>query len=199
MGTVYEQTSFSAANGYVNPAADSTKVTYDSSSGYVTLAPKETSWNLEVATLAPGDSDGIHLDTPNFADNWPIRWEDGKLWMYEASISAPAEADAANPPDILALRIDTPTYEIFADNQMQALTFLGQQAMPKTAAATYTMFFYTQTKTASTIANYDAFRPMVEVTCHPNLVQQTATPGLFRQTNTGAIRVHSMKVTEVTF
>lgn len=190
---LYNQTTFTAANGYVKNYGST--VTYN---GYANIAPTGGNWTVEVATLGPGDSDGFNLESANITDNWPVAWESDKLWLYEASISAPTSTDAANPPDIVALRIDTPTYEIFADNQMQALTYLGQQGMPKTTAATYSMFFYTQTMTASTIANYDAFRPMVEITCHTALAQQTATLP-YRSTNTGAVRVHSMKVTEVTF
>jgi len=191
---IFNQTAFTASNGYVKQAVNDTDVTYN---GYVNLAPKGGDWEIEVATLGPGDADGFNVESANIADNFPLAWEADKLWMYEASISAPTQFDVDNPPDSVSLRIDTPTYEVFGVNLTQAITLLGQKGMPKITPATYTMFFYTQSVTASTIANYASFRPLVEVTSHSNTPTQTPTG--YINTNKGAVRIHSMKVTEVTF
>lgn len=162
-------------------------------SGDALIVPADGDWDVEVATLKPGDSDDNPDPTSgdDITDNYVVDWNAEELLMIEASISAPDAAAATNPPDILKLRVDTPTSEWFCDSLVTPN--MDRAGTPKTTAATYTMFFYTHSGTASALTGYDALRPLVEVVCHTALSAQGLTD------NVGGVKVHSLKVSKVKF
>jgi hypothetical protein len=188
--TPYDNQTITAANSIVGsvfgvaPAAgNSTTATY--AGGDVTISPTTagSSWNLEVVTLDPGDS---NVSTGNIGDNWPIPWVTDQLLMSTAGIQAPDATGQTNPPDAVRMMMDAPTSELGIDSMV--LAGANTIGLPKTlAATTYTLFYHANTRTLSGLTEHRSLRPRVSVICTPGIL----SGGL--NVNNGGIKVNFVK------
>jgi len=180
-------------------------ITFDATNHYLTLAPSGN-WGLLVDDVTPGTQTGIGLEGPIPVDStvythWPIPWNSDELLMFEAQVSAPQSSDTVAPPPWIALKYDTPSYESFGESFVTATGYLGMLGMPKTGAPqTYTSFLYTHNKTTTpNLPFWGQFRPMFEIEANPAAPEQNTLNGPFIFTTTGAVRLHNLAVTKVTF
>jgi hypothetical protein len=180
--------------------------TFSISSGVITITPTSTGgWdNANVMLLRPGDRT-VNLGTTDGSenvDNWPVPWVGDTLYMIEYGLSAPTATDAENSPDVIRLGADVLDQQIVQDNFIASNTpdLSGGAAitrgitMPRSGSPqTYTCFWYSLSESLTNIPDALRWRPRFEILTSPDL-----NP-IGRTTNTGAISVHSVTVTEITF
>lgn len=163
-------------------------------SGALTVTPTGSGTTLEMPDIRPA-SDTTWSTTPGVAasaDNFPIIWKTGKILRLQVGLSAPTAADAASPWDAYIFLFNTMTNEINMESYQTSNQLIGapQVGTPQT----YTTFFYTGSVTASTTTGFDRLRWFMRV-----VNSNVANFPSGQTTNTGAVRIHNVKVDEVTF
>lgn len=156
-------------------------------------APVLLSQQAETATLSPSTDAttvGVAGDPKNL-DEYPIVWKDGKILRMQVVLSAPTAADEAHPFDALAFLFNMETNELINEQYQTASTGIGA---PKLTPQTYTAFYYTGHETLSTVANYHRLRWQLRF-----MNTQTANFPNGELTNTGSVKVSSVKIDEVIF
>jgi hypothetical protein len=173
------------------------------SSGVITISPSNN-WNLAVHLLRPGDRT-VNLGTTDGsenADNWPIPWVGDTIYLIEYQLSAPSATDESNPPDVIRIGADVLDQQIVTDNFIAGNTpdfssgSLNTRGLTMPRAGTpqiYTCFWYSLSESLTNIPDALRWRPRFEILCSPDL-----NP-IGRTNNTGAVRVHGVTVTEITF
>jgi len=183
----------SASGGNMRTALTNFTVTFDANG--VTLTPTSTGQNTGFAEIEPGD--GNLGSIAAYADDYPVPMEAQKLYLITMMIQAPTQNDQDHPPDVFWLGADAPTNELICLTYVTASGLangaVGHIAMPTTTAQPYKALFWSNNaSTADTLPGsgpqLKAFRPRF-------LVGNTGD--LNFTTNTGAIRVRSERVDEI--
>jgi len=195
--TPYAPTSLTnaASGGNYHMAATSTfTAAYDANG--ITLTPAGSGATTGFAEVVPGDGDLSSI--AEYGDDFPVPFEAQKLYLVTMELQAPQTADQNAPPDVFWLGADTPTNELicltYVTGSGLAGGAVGHIAMPTTTAQPYKALFYSNYATvADTIGGtnnpqFKAFRPKFMV---------GNTTDLSFTTNTGAIRVRSVRVDEI--
>jgi hypothetical protein len=189
----------------INTGGDGTNFTI--SSGVITISPTDSTngWDSpNVMLLRPGDRN-VNLATTDGSenvDNWPIPWVGDTLYMIEYQLSAPSTSDEENPPDVIRLGADVLDQQIVTDNFIAANTIDFSSGsvntrgvtMPRAGSPqTYTCFWYSLSESLTNIPDALRWRPRFEI-----LTSDVLNP-IGRTTNTGAVSVHGVTVTEISF
>lgn len=189
----------------INTGGDGTNFTI--SSGVITISPTDSTngWDSpNVMLLRPGDR-SVNLATTDGSenvDNWPVPWVADTLYMIEYQLSAPSTSDEENPPDVVRLGADVLDQQIVTDNFIAANTIDFSSGsvntrgvtMPRAGTPqTYTCFWYSLSESLTNIPDALRWRPRFEI-----LTSDVLNP-IGRTTNTGAISVHGVTVTEISF
>jgi hypothetical protein len=176
-------------------------------SGVATISPVGTNWSDPgtATTFRPGDK------TVNFGsatgvengDNWPLAWDAETIYYIEYELSAPDATAESDPPDVIRVGADVLTGELAFDNRLVPNTpdlsaGFNTRGLSSPRAGTpqkYACVWYSHSETSSSIQPDDGnrMRPRLDILC------TTSLQPLGRATNTGAVRVHSCTVQQVTF
>lgn len=181
------QGGLNGANGVGNTRATTiVGATASFAGGAVTIDP---AGGPMLSQVEPGDY-VFDLGTNNSVlDNYPVAMTPNTLYRIQFVLSAPTQADADAPMDIMWVGADTPTNECI--NLSYVTVNAWHHGMPKTAQSTYTAFFFSNQGTAATNpAHFNQFRWRM-------MFGNADTLG-GGEPNTGAIRLHSVVVDEVT-
>lgn len=198
-------TSFKRNTDLTSPSLNNTEVqAYNNPSvlfkdGTVTLTPAGAGTAAELISLTPAaDTDGAGGANPvytppygNMADEWPIPWMTGYIYELTAQLSAPTATDEAHPFDVIMMGIDTPTNEANCESYISSVK--GIASPHQGAPQTYRMFYQGQYETRSTIPALHALRWRLRFGNNTAL----NFPNVTDTTNSGAVRVHSLKVRTV--
>lgn len=166
------------------------------SGGALTITPNGAGVSNELVTVTPSASTdgGMNPAYPftNMADEWPIPWLSNKLYEMTVDLSAPTAADEAHPFDVIWLGMDTPTNEVNCESYVTSVKGI---ASPKVGTPqSYTFFYNTQNETLSSYAQLHFLRWRLR------FGNSTAVnfPNFTDLTNTGAVRIHRVRVRQVT-
>jgi hypothetical protein len=157
--------------------------------GAVTITPTQ---NTGLTLVEPGDYNFDLVGGNSVVDNYPAAMTPQTLYQIQVTMSAPTTGDENAPPDIIFLGADTPTNELI--NLSYVTNNAWHHAMPKTGTPqTYTAFFYSNYGTAASNQSwFKQFRWRM-------MIGSNADLGGGGEPNTGAVRVHSAKIDEVSF
>lgn len=178
----------SGGNTRVSSASEYTAAYSGGSTSALTLTPTTAGQTKALAQVDPDD--GTNASNPGdpatLPDNYPVPMQPKKLYLISMGVSVPDSASQTNQQDMFWVGADTPT------NELICLTWVSGQngavAMPTTTVQDYKCLFYSNYSTNQSGAAYSAFRPRFMV---------GNDPALAATTNSGSIRLHSMKVQEV--
>jgi hypothetical protein len=163
-----------------------TDVTYDSSG--VTLGPESGTWDAAWVELEPGDTDFSETD---LVDNYPFEWLGDTLYKLEVDASAPDATGESNPPDIIDLKIDSASNELFSESYV--VPNLDRVAMPTQAGITYVAFCYSHNQslgegTEGTVEAMKRLRARIAI---------GSSSAITIFDNTGSVTIEAVRVTKV--
>lgn len=173
----------------------------------LTISPADPlGWITELNIITPGDTNNPDLSSSSYGngsasvDNFPVTWLPNTLYMTSVVASAPTVADEAHGPDSLLIGYEAHTIELFGSSYI--LTGLGGCGMPKAQTSvtpngpqTYLQFFWSHNGTASSTPEANRLRYKIQILSTDQYNRPTATD----VRNTGAIRIHQIKVSKVSF
>jgi hypothetical protein len=171
----------------------------------LTITPTNAAgWQTNITSVTPGDSTNPDVTSPSYseaaiADNFPIVHQSNTLYKLEVELSAPDANSEQRGPDGVRLGMDLKTNEVLAESYYT--TGMGFVGAPKTVATAggpqmYTMFFYGHSATQVVGPTGAArVRPRVDVLSAPTYNRPNGTD----VNNTGGVRIHSIRVSRVTF
>ena len=167
--------------------------------GQITIGPTDGNFELEISLLEPGDGDHIGVGGTGAADDdFPIVWESDQLYMIEMQVSAPTAADEVNPPDVIQIGMDPPSWEVFMLNSVtRGDGSMHNIGMPKFGSPqTYTAFYYSHQASLSSLDDFRRLRPRVQVINTDNFSFGDATYKP-RTQNTGELTIHGLTIKKV--
>lgn len=206
-GSAYTNTNLTSTN-FNSTALLGSTVTYGGTSGsqYCTYANTSGSQAAEFIVAFPGDAN-VNFGTPStLTDNYPIPWESDKLYQITVELSAPTTTDETHPYDVFWVGMDTATNEVI--NESYVTYKQNFCAMPKSGTPqVYRAFFWSHKLSLTTVAEYKRLRPTFKMgnatgmTDMVNSSGQIVPPGTSGASamNSGALRLHNMKVNKVQF
>jgi len=156
--------------------------------GALTMTPSTGGRSSELITVAPGDSNNNPATPSSQTDNYPVALEANTIYYVTMDLSAPAQADVDNSPDVFWLSCDTPTNEIIQESFI--VNNMNRAGMPDTTVQTFKFFYHSNKGTASTVPQWKFLRPKFYFGNNGNLQSGT---------NAGGLRIHNMKVQKCTF
>lgn len=165
------------------------------SGGNVTLAPTDGNWEVEVATLVPGDGVGDITTGTGIEDEYPIPWTtDDQLYELVIGLSAPSTTAENQPVDLMRMGMDVPTQEYIGLTEITPSQ--DSIGMPNTGAAqTYRGFYAPNNASLSSVANYVRLRPRIDFISNSGL----GFNGNAGDANPGGVTIHGMTVYEVSY
>ncbi len=185
-----------------NPAGQGATALFTGTS--LVISPT-TDWSKDsLIECMPGDTSVVLLLPGTYEDDYPIPWVSDTLYYIEYMLSAPTQYDEINPPDVIRIGADTLTAEICTDHFVipntpdlsdgfTSASYRGL-VMPRYGAPQkYGCFFYTHSKSATTIVDGARWRPRFEI-----LNGRMLLP-MGRTTNLGGVQINGMSVKKVHF
>jgi len=179
-----------AGNYQIDVAGDTSSVSF--AGGNLTVAPTDGNWESVKVVVRPGDKIANPGTMENALDNWPLTWEGNTTYLIQYEMSAPSTAAQSNPPDVVRVGVDQPTFELIMLNY--STPNLNWSNTPHTGTAQkFSALWYSHAASTSSTANHNRFRPMVE------FATATAMTPMGYPTNPNGLTVHSQRVAKVTF
>jgi RNA polymerase sigma factor (sigma-70 family) len=173
-------------------AATFDRTRYAFEEGTLTVAPRdESGWTDEFIRVNVGDEIADLNDGRGVEDNWPVFWDSDQLYLVEADLSAPDAIGEQNPPDRIAIGMDSATQELIALG-VQTPSMGGMGTPRRGAPQRYAAFFHGNHATAAE-SPLRALRPRME------LVSNFGQSFDGQPTNRGAVTLHAMRVRRVRF
>ena len=186
-GSAYSDDTMTAANWHTVELGTATDATYDSSG--LTVGPTSGAWDPAWVEIQPGDTDFAQTD---LADNYPFPWEGSTLYMMEVDVSAPDALGESNPADIIDLKIDSSSNEVFMENYV--VPNLGRVAMPTVAGNTLTAFFYSHNQSLGIADDSSVVEAMKLLRAR---IAVGASGAITIFDNTGSMTIEAVRVTKL--
>lgn len=174
---------------------------YNNPTNTLTITPAGSGVSNELVEVRPATNTVYDFPGNSILDDWPIAWQSGKLYQLSVKLSAPDATNEARPFDVMWLNMAPPTNEVITDSLLTATAgprtgATASIAMPKAGTPQdYIMFYYTGKETKSATANLHNLRWRLTFANSQNL--NWPAPSI--TTNTGSVRLHSVKVDLVQF
>lgn len=168
--------------------------------GLLQITPIGTSRSADIVTITPATDtkDPEDLPMPAWADlddDFPFPWQSNKIYELEVKLSAPDATQEQHPWDVMWLNIEPQTNEMITESYVTANKGI---AMPKYASnqpQSYYMYWWSGTETKSLNPALHGLRWRIRFANSDALDWPAGTD----TTNTGMVRVHSIKVNTVDF
>lgn len=168
----------------------------------MTLGPGGGSQTADLVEIRPATDATYDFPGNSILDDWPIAWQDGKLYQLTMDVVAPGANDQAHPYDVMFMSMEPPTNEVIQENfttsaKGLAPSFTYGIGAPRTGTAqTYMMFYNSMKKSHTATANLANLRWRIRFGNASNL--NFPNPSDVNNNN-GKLQINNIKVNEVTF
>lgn len=172
-----------------------TDFTFGSNGELIMTPDNAAGWDVQIATVVPGDNVWNPTADTGLLTNFPIVWEDETLYQTILQVRASGSAGGAGETDghdAIRISVDNPGFEIISENYMT--TGLDRAGAPKATVADYMAFHHGNSESLSSVENHHRLRTRFDA---------LSTTGYNRPegntNNTGGIEFHGWTVRKVTF